>query len=88
MSEADNNKYLDQKEIENSDTIERFEQVVCLFCDHTESSKQGNNVFTTDFYTGDFGTLGDQKPIDNPTVVFHHREEIECKCHCHTRYLD
>lgn len=57
----------------NFDTVERFEQVVCPFCDHTESSKQGNNIFRTDFY------------IDR---IYHHSEEIECKCHCHSRYLD
>jgi hypothetical protein len=77
----------DQKKYLATDLVERkaqfLEQNICPHCDHAEVSKQGNNVFVTDYYTGDFGTLGNQKVDPNP--VFHHREELECKCHCHFR---
>ena len=77
----------DRKEYLDNDLVKRkskfLESNICPHCDHTEISKQGNNIFVTDYYTGNYGTLGNQNADPNP--VFHHREEIECKCHCHTR---
>lgn len=46
---------------------------ICPYCDHSESSKNGDNVFTIDY-------IVDKK--------FHHREEEICKCHCHKRFID
>ena len=80
----------DRKEYLDNDLVKRkskfLESNICPHCDHTEISKQGNNIFVTDYYTGNYGTLGNQKADPNP--VFHHREEIECKCHCHKRFID
>tara|TARA_B110000014_G_C19500193_1_gene270239 strand:- start:128 stop:388 length:261 start_codon:yes stop_codon:yes gene_type:complete len=80
----------DRKEYLDNDLVKRkskfLESNICPHCDHTEISKQGNNIFVTDYYTGNYGTLGNQNADPNP--VFHHREEIECKCHCHKRFID
>ena len=82
----------DRKEYLDNDLVKRkskfLESNICPHCDHTEISKQGNNIFVTDYYVGDYGILGDQKKLDNPSSHFHHREEIECKCHCHKRFID
>lgn len=78
---TDQKKYLDKGLVERKS--KSLEQNICPHCDHAEVSKEGNNIFTTDFYVGNYGTLENQKSDPNP--VFHHREQVECKCHCHFR---